>query len=137
MVSLAHAYLHVGKWKTFNLNAAFHSGFTSFLRHLANLSFAYCQPGMQRPLMLCCSRAQELTPDLDVQITLTPPHPLKRAGIRKWIKCLEDQNAARIIFCDPACLYSKFKKQDAQRLAEKNMFEQYVVHFDVDVHEKA
>ena len=78
-----------------------------------------------------------LQPCTGLQITLNPHHPMSGDGIRKWIKCLEDQSAARIIFCVPARLYSKFKKQDAQHLAKKYKFKQYVLKIDVDVYESA
>ena len=76
-----------------------------------------------------------LQPCTGFQITRNPHHPLSGDGIRRWMDCLGDRNAARIIFCVPARLYSSFKKQDAQHLANKHKFEQYVVKIDVDVYE--
>ena len=76
-----------------------------------------------------------LQPCTGFQITRNPHHPLNGSGIRVWMDCLQDKDAARIIFCVPAGLYSKYKKQNALHLAESFKCKQYVVKIDVDVYE--
>ena len=43
-------------------------------------------------------------------------HLLNGSGIRAWLTCLKKE-AARITFCVPAGLYSRYKKQSAVNLA--------------------
>ena len=77
-----------------------------------------------------------LQPHTGFQITRSPHHPLHGSGIRAWMGCLGERDTARIIFCVPAGLYSKYEKQDAVSVnVQKYHFEQYVVKIDVDVHE--
>ena len=78
-----------------------------------------------------------LQPYTGFQITRNLHHPLSGNGIRDWLACLDNEDAARIIFCVPANLYSRYKKQNAFKLAPEYHFEQYVVKIDVNVFESA
>ena len=78
-----------------------------------------------------------LQPYTGFQITRSLHHPLNRSGIRAWLACLKRKEAARIIFCVPAGLYSRYKKQSAVDLAPGYCFKQYVIKIDVDVFESA
>eukprot|EP00891_Asterochloris_glomerata_P008663 jgi/Astpho2/8663/fgenesh1_pg.00127_%23_1_t len=70
-------------------------------------------------------------PYTGVQITRSLNHLLNGSGIRAWLACLKKE-AARISFCVPAGLYSRYKKQSAVNLALEYHCKQYVVKIDVD-----
>ena len=72
-----------------------------------------------------------LQPYTGVQITRSLNHLLNGSGIRAWLACLKKE-AARISFCVPAGLYSRYKKQSAVNLALEYHCKQYVVKIDVD-----
>ena len=78
-----------------------------------------------------------MQPNTGYQITRNLHHPLHGSGIRAWLGCLQEMDAAHIIFCVLADLYSRYKKQEAVKLAQKYHFEQYVVKIDVNVYEVA
>ena len=50
---------------------------------------------------------------------------------------LEHKDAARIVFCVPAGLYFRYKKQNTVNLAPECQFEQFVVKIDVNLYEIA
>ena len=79
-----------------------------------------------------------LQPATGFQITRSRRHPLNGSGVRAWLECLQEKQAARIIFCVPPDLYPTYKKQVAVNLdVQKYPFRQYVMKIDLVAPESA
>ena len=79
-----------------------------------------------------------LQPATGFQITCSRCHPLDGSGIRAWMDCLQNRQAARMIFCVPTDLFSSYKAQNTDNLdVHKYPFQQYVMGIDLRFTEKS